>query len=90
MSKASPEASTGSHKEEEEKVLPTLKHTRSRSYPKKPKERIPEKLEVGGKRTKMLFKLLYHPEYLELGSTFIIADLTLHAFGEITNIFHDA
>jgi len=77
---------------EEEKLLPPKKNIRSKSYPrhlKKSKERDLERIKVTNKRTKVLFRFIYHPECVELGSTIIIADHTLNAFGEITKIFYD-
>jgi len=79
-------------KDNEMEELPKLTHQRSRSYPKnlfKEEEKSPLKVEVSAKRTKWLFRFLYHPEYLELGSTFVIADSSLHAFGEITALYYD-
>ncbi len=70
----------------------TKKHVRSRSYPKHPrraKEGGVEKFEVGGKRIKVLFRFLYHPEYLEVGNIFVIPDPACHVFGEITKVFYD-
>lgn len=78
---------------EEEKLLPPKRNARCKSYPRHPrktKEKDLEKIEITNKRTKVVFRFIYHPEYLELGSTFVIADQTLHAFGEITKIFYDA
>lgn len=48
-----------------------------------------QKIIIGVIRTKLEFRFLYHPEYLELGSTLVIADSSLHAFGEITQINYD-
>eukprot|EP00826_Nyctotherus_ovalis_P038547 TRINITY_DN3616_c0_g4_i1.p4 TRINITY_DN3616_c0_g4~~TRINITY_DN3616_c0_g4_i1.p4 ORF type:complete len:135 (+),score=30.96 TRINITY_DN3616_c0_g4_i1:1294-1698(+) len=77
---------------EEHKLLPPKKTIRCKSYPRHPrksKEKDQEKIEVTNKRTKVVFRFIYHPEYLELGSTVVIADGTLHAFGKITKILYD-
>lgn len=77
---------------EEEKLIPPKKNIRCKSYPRHPRktrEKDLEKIEVTNMRTKVVFRFIYHPEYLELGSTIVIADPTLHAFGEITKIFYD-
>ena len=81
-----------SKKPEEKKLLPGKKLIRCKSFPKlskKHKEGEFDKIEVNNKRTKVVFQFIYHPEYLELGSTFVIADSTIHACGEITKIFYD-
>jgi len=81
------------HKEEKSKISPLKKHMRCRSFPKRAKKHMEfksEKLEVSGKKTKVLFKFLYHPEYMELGSTFVIPDPSLYVIGEIIKIFYDA
>ena len=77
---------------EEKKILPGKKLVRCKSYPKhtrKHKDGESDKIEVTCKRTKVVFQFIYHPEYLELGSAFIIADPMMHACGEITKIFYD-
>lgn len=95
----SPSEMKKEHAEEDEdndvedmKEMVKLKHQRSKSYPKNLQkgERIAQKVTLSSKHAKLLCKFLYHPEYLELGSKFVIADASmLHAFGEIKNIFYD-
>eukprot|EP00826_Nyctotherus_ovalis_P003564 TRINITY_DN10728_c0_g1_i4.p2 TRINITY_DN10728_c0_g1~~TRINITY_DN10728_c0_g1_i4.p2 ORF type:complete len:108 (+),score=24.38 TRINITY_DN10728_c0_g1_i4:303-626(+) len=77
---------------EEQKLVPPRRSARCNSYPRGRRrggERDLEKIEVTGERTKVVFQFIYHPEYLKLGSTIVIADSALRAFGEITRIFYD-
>jgi len=75
---------------EEQKLLPPKR--RVKSYPKyarKAKEKDSGRIKVTNKRTKVIFRFIYHPEYLEQGSAIVISDQTLRAFGVITKIFYD-
>jgi len=72
-------------KEEIQIEFPILEKKRSRSC-----SGMSKKIHVSEKRTKALFKFLYHVEYLELGSTFVVADPKFKVIGEITKILYDA